>query len=92
MGSSVKGEKKKVEKQKGITLPSFGGGGGGEKPSINSDAFKPKSAEEKAAFMAEQGAAREQAKADAAAAAAQKDKEAAAERDARSVAIIELHT
>ncbi len=95
--SSVKGEKKKVEKQKaagnkGITLPSFGGGGGGEKPSINSDAFKPKSAEEKAAFMAEQGAAREQAKADAAAAAAQKDKEAAAERDARSVAIIELHT
>jgi hypothetical protein len=91
--SSVKGEKKKVEKKKtspkqkaagnkGIALPSFGGGGGGEKPSINSDAFRPKSVEEKAAFLAEQRAAREQAKADAAAAAAQKDKEAAAERDA----------
>ena len=90
--STVKTATKKVEKKKteakkstsvnkGLSLPSFGGGGG-EKPAINSDAFKPKSAEEKAAVLAARRAEREEAAAAAIREKAEAERQAAAERDA----------
>lgn len=89
--SSVKTAAKKVEKKKevkkstsvnkGIAFPSFGGGDG-EKPTINSDAFKPKSAEEKAAVLAARRAEREEAAAAAVREKADAERQAAAERDA----------
>ena len=87
-GSSKKVEKKKVEKKKsapatnkGLSLPSFGGGGG-DKPTINSDAFKPKTAEEKAADLAARRAEREEAANAAIREKAEAERRAAAERDA----------
>jgi len=87
--------KKKVEKSsapkkttsanRGIAMPKLefgGGGGGGGGAPINSDAFKPKSAEEKAAVLEQRRAEREAAAATAKAEAAVRDKQAAAERDA----------
>lgn len=88
-GSSKKVEKKKTEKKKsgapstnkGLSLPSFGGGGG-DKPTINSDAFKPKTAEQKAADLAARRAEREEAANAAIREKAEAEKRAAAERDA----------
>lgn len=73
--------KKSPSVNKGLSLPSFGSGGG-EKPAINSDAFKPKSAEEKAAVLAARRAEREEAAAAAVREKAEAEKQAAAERDA----------
>jgi hypothetical protein len=80
-------EKKKEPKKatsvnKGFSLPSFGGDVSGEKPTINSDAFKPKTAEEKAAVLAARRAEREEAAATALREKAEAEKQAAAERDA----------
>lgn len=90
--SSVKTAAKKVEKKKepkkrstsankGISLPSFGGGGG-EKPTIDSDAFKPKSAEEKAAVLAARRAEREEAALAVVREKAEAERQAALEREA----------
>lgn len=75
--------KKSTSANKGIAMPKleFGGGGGGG-AQISGDAFKPKSAEEKAAVLAQRRAEREEAAAAAKAEAAARDKQAAAERDA----------
>ncbi len=71
----------------GISMPKldFGGGSGGGLE-INSDAFKPKSAEEKAAVLAQRRAEREEAAAKAKADAAAADKKAAEERNANIAA------
>ncbi|KAL7489332.1 hypothetical protein ACHAW6_014940 [Cyclotella cf. meneghiniana] len=77
--------KKSTSANRGIAMPKleFGGGGAGAGGAqIDSDAFKPKSAEEKAAILAQRRAEREEAAAAAKVEAAARDREAAAERDA----------
>eukprot|EP00569_Conticribra_weissflogii_P002972 CAMPEP_0171328152 /NCGR_PEP_ID=MMETSP0878-20121228/478_1 /TAXON_ID=67004 /ORGANISM="Thalassiosira weissflogii, Strain CCMP1336" /LENGTH=269 /DNA_ID=CAMNT_0011827981 /DNA_START=12 /DNA_END=821 /DNA_ORIENTATION=+ len=71
----------------GISIPKLDfGGGSGAGTEINSDAFKPKSAEEKAAILAQRRAEREEAATKAKANAAAADKKAAEERNANIAA------
>lgn len=82
---SKKVEKKKEQKKatsvnKGMSVPSFFGGG--EKPTIDPDAFKPKTTEEKAAILAARRAEREAEAEAAARAKVEAEKEARAELDA----------
>ena len=76
-----KEQKKSTSVNKGMSAPSFFGGGG-EKPTIDPDAFKPKTAEEKAAILAARRAEREAEAAAAVRAKAEAEKEARAELDA----------
>ena len=75
-----KEQKKSTSVNKGMSAPSFFGGG--EKPTIDPDAFKPKTAEEKAAILAARRAEREAEAAAAVRAKAEAEKEARAELDA----------
>eukprot|EP01082_Thalassiosira_pseudonana_P007549 g6636.t1 g6636 contig23:935099-935899(-) len=69
-----------------IALPSFGGGGGGSAPAVSSDAYKPLTAEEKKAVLAQRRAEREAAAAQEKADTAAAEKQARAEVDARIAA------
>lgn len=68
-----------------IAMPSFGGGGGSA-PAVSSDAYKPLTAEEKKAVLAQRRAEREAAAAQEKADTAAAEKQARAEVDARIAA------